>query len=350
MRIIGRVIVTVAAMAVLEACGRSPAAPTNVVLGVRVTGPLRVALGATASYTATADYLDGPSKDVTTAALWLPSTDYTSGPAYFTSPGIARGANRGEIDLLARFGPKTGVLHVVVLEDGTYKLAGSVVESSGRVISGVSIDVVSGTGTGLHATTNSQGEYALYGVAGSVQLRVSADGYSPQTSDIVVTSDGSTDSFTLTPLETPVDVSGAWTMTLAPSAQCPAAFPDIARGRAYQVHFTQQGTSLKVDVSSPTLTDYNPGKDYGTVLGSQLRFFLLGNTDYGDWSVGNLVDHLSSTETLDFEGTVHGTIAGSRVQGTLDGDLVYWNSAVPTSNFKPNWYCRATNHTATLQR
>jgi hypothetical protein len=290
-------------------------------------------------------------KDVTANATWYPSDNGKAPPASFTSPGVVQAANAGEIDLFANYGNKNGSLHLLVVPDGTYKLSGTVLESSGRAVGGVGIDVLAGTGTGLHAITNMSGIYALYGVAGTVRVRASDDGFAPQTRDVIVTSDASADPFTLTPLETPADMSGAWTMTLTPSAGCSAGYPDIARGRSYQVTFTQQGTGLKLNVSGPTLKVYNQGEDYGTVFGSQLQFVLIGDTDYGDWSSADIIDQLSPTENLQFDGTIRGTIAGSQVSGaTMDGDLVYWNSAAPKGNFTPNWYCRALNHTVTLQR
>jgi hypothetical protein len=319
-----------------------------VLIAVMVNGPSRLPLGASASYTATATYADGSTKDVTASAAWFSSSVGTAPPAYFTTAGIAHGANAGEIDLRANFSGKIGSVHVLVLPDGTYKLTGTVVELSGGPLWSVVIDVVAGTGTGLHVATNSNGQYALYGVAGSVRLRVSSDGFAPQTRDVVVTSDSAIDAFTLVPLEPTADVSGTWTMTLAPSDQCPAGFPDIARGRSYQVRFTQQGTRLRVDVSGPTLTVYNAGEDYGTVFGSQLQFILIGDTEYGDWSSADLVDQLSPTENLQFDGTIRGTVGGSQMRAVLNGDLVYFNLA--TQKWDPVWYCRATNHAVTLRK
>ena len=37
--------------------------------------------------------------------------------------------------------------------------------------------VVSGTGAGLQTLTDESGRYALYGVAGTIQLRVVSDGF-----------------------------------------------------------------------------------------------------------------------------------------------------------------------------
>ena len=50
-----------------------------------------------------------------------------------------------------------------------------------------------------------------------MRLRVSADGFTPQVHDVVVTGNDATQAFTLTPADATSDVSGAWTMTLSPS-------------------------------------------------------------------------------------------------------------------------------------
>ena len=91
---------------------------------------------------------------------------------------------------------------VLVLERGTFKLSGRIVETGDRPLEGVSIDVVSGTGAGLRATANSLGEYALYGVAGPTQLRVSGNGFTPQVRDLVVTADTIAENFVLAPKRT----------------------------------------------------------------------------------------------------------------------------------------------------
>jgi Carboxypeptidase regulatory-like domain len=340
------------------ACRRTPAGPTPAagakaagaptVTAVRVAGSSRVAPGETAYYTATATYSDGSSKDVTAIVSWNPPGDRTWFPIYFTSAGVALGANRGETDISAGLDGKFGSLHVLVLESGTFKLSGVVAESSGRLVSNVAIDVVAGRGTGLRATTDSQGRYALYGVVGQIQLRVSAEGFTPQTHDLVVATDETATPFALEPKDPPVDISGTWTMTLTPSPRCAAALSDLARGRTYQIQFVQQGTGLKLAITSPTLKVFNAGENYGTVFGSQVQFTFIGDTDYGDWSSTDLIDQLSPTQSLGFDGTVRGAVVGSELRASLSGDIVYWE--VPNPSFGPQLFCRATDHAVMLRR
>jgi hypothetical protein len=140
----------------------------------------------------------------------------------------------------------------LVLEPGTFKVTGTITEAGGGVIGGT-VEVLSGIGQGKRSGT-SAGRYALYGVAGRVRLRATAAHYRPQEHEVVVTDNSATDDFALQPLEPPVDVAGAWTMTLAPSPGCPDGLPAIAHGRSYKVELTQQGTRLlEVRISSPTL-------------------------------------------------------------------------------------------------
>src|SRR6185369_16916486 len=76
------------------------------------------------------------------------------------------------------------------------------------------------------------GEYSFYGVVGSTQVEVTSAGHITQVHDIVV-SQNTRDDFALAPLVSSDDVSGIWTMTISPSASCPAGAPPQISGRSY---------------------------------------------------------------------------------------------------------------------
>jgi hypothetical protein len=338
----------VIALAGIGSCDRSPAAPSPaagqpVTLSrVRIDGPTLVAPGDSPRYTAIADYSDESSKDVTATALWFPNAE--SFPIHFTSPGIAAPAQRGEATVSANAGG-IGRLTVLVLEPGTFKLTGPVSEPGVGALNGATVEVLSGIGQGLRATSNSKG-YALYGVAGPVRLRASADGFTPQVLDVVVTGNDATQAFALTPADGITDVSGTWTMTVSPAPGCRPGLPDIARGRTYQVELIQNATRLKVKFSSPTLRQYNPDQHSGTVVGSRVRLSIVGDTNYGEWSTPDLYDQLSPTETFGFDGFVQGTVNGREIRATMDGDLMYFKAPA----YEPAWYCRSKDHIVTLRR
>jgi len=243
-----RMVVFVLAVTAISGCDRSPAGPSAaggpptsvpIVTGVRIDGPTLVAPGESLHYIALEEYSDGSTKDVTATALWFPNARGYA--IHFTSPGVAAPAERGETLVVANAG-KIARLNVLVLEPGTFKLRGLVSEAGVGALYGATVEVVSGIGQGLQATSNSQG-YGLYGVSGPVQLRASADGFTPQIHEVVVTGNDAADSFALTPIDAPADVSGVWTMTVSPSPSCPAGLPDIARGRTYQVQLMQHARS-----------------------------------------------------------------------------------------------------------
>jgi hypothetical protein len=337
-------------LSVAANCDRSPAAPSTVQGGtasthLRIEGPTQVAPGESPRYTAWEVYGDGSRKDVTATAHWSPTL--TDSAIHFTGPGVAAPAQRGEA-LVGAYTGKLARTLVLVLEPGTFKLSGSIVsEAGGGPMSGVTVEVLSGSGQGLRTLTSGKGEYALYGVAGPVRIRASADGFSPQVHDVVVNAFGVTESFTLPPVEAPVAIGGVWTMTVAPSAACRSGLPDSARGRTYHVEVVQTGTHMQAAISSPTLQRTITGFP-GTVRGSRVGLLIWGDTGYGEWTWPDVVDRISPTEVFGFSGMLNGTLAGAVIRGTLGGDLVYVNEKERT--FAPTWYCRAENHVVTLSR
>ena len=333
--------------------GGSPTAPTEpsasrgIPTNIMVVGPTLVTTGEAVRYRAFALYSDNTRQDITDAVAWIPSDAHSS--LYFTGPGIALGVRPGEVVVRASY-PRTraGSLAVLVLDSGTFALTGVVTESGVGPLAGATVEVTAGTGQGLRATTDANGRYTLVGVAGPLELRAFADGFAQQVLNVVVAGHGLRRTFALTPAEATTDVAGMWTMRIVPSPICRAGLPEIARGRPYQVELIQLATRLQLRMSGPTLTVNNPSWHAGTVLGSRVRLIFAGDTDYGEWSFPDIVDHPSSTELFGFDGTVDALVAGSEIRGTLDGDLVYFNRETAKSD--PVWYCRARDHIVTLRR
>ncbi len=290
--------------AVSSNCDRSPASPARPgpqsgppsLARVEVSGPTTVAPGQTAAYTATAHYSEGKAEDVTATAHWSPPTNSWLAIG-FRSPGVAFAARSGENVVQVKYQDKFDTVRVLVLEDGTFKLSGVVSESGGG-LADVAVEVLSGTGKGLRTTTDWYGAYALYGVAGPVQLRASAAGLTPQIHDVVVTGNDATDSFTLTPVVATADISGRWTMTVAPSPGCRDGLPDRVPGRTYEVDVTQQGTRFQMRISGPTVRVANPGGFGGVVLGTRVRLSFPGDTDYGEWSSSDLYRPVESDRKI----------------------------------------------------
>lgn len=175
-------------------------------------------------------------------------------------------------------------------------------------------------------------------------------GVSPGSSTITATSAGvsATASVVVRLAPAPATINGDWMMTLSPSPSCRDKFPAIARERHYLVIFTQEGADFRLTISAPTLEVANPGENGGSVVGTTIGFGFIGDTEYGGWSSTDLHDHLSDTETLDFDGSVVGIVSGSVIVATMTGDVEYWNG--PRSFAGPTVGCRANDHVVTLQR
>jgi hypothetical protein len=364
----GAFVCLVLGMAVLAiGCGPSPTTPSaadggtpgRTMVSLEIVGPGVVRTDETAHYRALAAYSDGTRTDVTDMVRWAPTAPpggpQASGHSLcFTKPGEAVGVRQGETEVWAEVrvvAQSTSLstrLAVGVVEPGTFEVTGVVTESGGGPLWGATVEVTAGRGQGVRATTDANGRYGIYGVAGSVQLRVSAEGFGPQVFDAVVTGPGASRRVELAPLEPPADVAGVWTMTLAPSPTCRSDLPEIASGRSYQVEFAQRGTRLQARLSGPTLTVHFQQPTPATVLGSQVRLQLTGDTDYGMWTSPDIYDRLSPTEQFGFVGTIDGVLSGAAISGRLDGDLVYLNTA--TDHNEPTWHCRATDHAITLRR
>lgn len=354
----GIIVFTLALAAAAGGCDRSPTSPPTGpaspgtggvpwLQDLTVEGPASIALGQTGRYTARAHYSNSVSKDVTADAVWTPP-ESASSPVRFTTAGVASAQQSGENLVTAAYQGRSASIRVLALPLGTFKLSGTVAESGAGALSGVTVEVISGTGEGLRTTTQRQGQYALYGVGGQVVLRASAPGFNLQLREVVVRDNDATEEFSLLPSELPADVSGMWTMSLSSSPRCRAGLPEIAKGRTYQVELTQQRTQLTMKISAPTVQVLNSSHS-GSVLGSLVRLSIVGDTDYGEWSTPDFWDHLSASERLGFSGLAIGELKGTEIRAAMHGDLVYWKTGnAPT--FEPTWYCRATDHELILRR
>jgi hypothetical protein len=229
-------------------CNRSPAAPSTPVAGstpgrtvrsIEVVGPTVVSTGETARSKAFVQYSDGARDDVTGAVQWAPGTPPGGLPqtclhslCFTGPPGVALGVRPGETRVFASYQRTISEVPVGVVDPGTFEITGAVTEPGGVPILGALVELTAGPGQGLQARTDTNGRYGIYGVAGPVQVRVSAEG----------------------------------------------GLPEIARGRAYQVEFNQVGTRLESRISGPTLTVNVPQPRTGTVHGSRVRLQLPGDT------------------------------------------------------------------------
>jgi hypothetical protein len=361
-----RILAILAASTLLAVCGGSPPAPSPppsappslppappavTVTAVRIEGPASVAPGAFASFRFIATRSDGTTADVTAQSTWTTSN---SSVLAIESPGTVRGNGRGEAALHARnisLQPgqfQSWHVYVMVLENGTFRVTGRVHES-GAGLPGTRVEVVSGTGTGLTATTGSGGSYALYGVAGEVRIDATLEGFDRASRTVTVTENTSAD-ITMRPTVAPTDLNGTWTMTLTASAGCAPPFPEDARTRSYTAAIEQSGTALKLDLTAPKLSTYRMD---GIVIDRNLTLYLPSDDFYYPFygiRYYSLVEELAPARFLAVAGTARGQRNGNSVTGTLSGEFALYGTGNSTSVSRRQVSCNRDDHAFSLSR
>jgi hypothetical protein len=324
--------------------GGTSTASSNVTLAPGSVTPLRLV----------ATFTDHSTEDVASRATWTA-----------TNPDVLRvdgsqavAIQDGDAGITGLFSGMSSRLAVTVIETGTVIVQGSVVDS-GFPLPGARVEVLSGTGAGKATTTDAKGNYKLWGVVGSIQMRASLDGYVSQTVGVTVAStsgtSGPTLNFTLTPTATPVDVSGNWDLTVDASPSC-TTLPDVAHRRTYTAAIDETGSSLKVTLSGAQFAKdlgyySNPG-----ALENQFRAHLVGNamalalitstSFYYKIMHYDFAEIISANTQFVIVGTGTGTATSSTISVTLDGyfALLTIGSAASVST------CTAADHRFTFVR
>jgi hypothetical protein len=279
-----------------------------------VSGPLQVAPGGTARFTVVATYTDGSTQDVTLSAAW---SAFPAGVVRLTNPGQFDVLTAGETRIQASFRGKSSGLPLLVLPDGTFKLSGTVRDTSG-VIEGVVMEVRSGGGS-KSFTTSRDGKYAFYGIAGAVELLASARGYDPADLTFSV-SENTVRDVSLTTTAAPLNLAGNWTLSLSASSPCSDSWPEAIRHREEPAEITETGTRLAFRFTSPTFQPAFAGTT-GRIAGSEFSIAI----DFDDYYLEyGLLERPSPTDWVGVFGTGEGTGDQSTISGTFTGRFDYY--------------------------
>lgn len=333
----------------------TPSGPTGPILAkLEITGPATLAPGATAAFTATATLSDGTRQDVTQKAGW---TATPPSVLSMSSAGQVTGHEAGEAIVAAGVAAGRGIncctasMTLLVLPPDTYRLVGRVLESNLGVV-GASVTVLSGTGAGLSATTDSNGSYHLYGVAGPIQIKVTKAGYDDIAKTFTVTQNGTLD-FPEAHQTAPIpSLAGTYTLTLTADPACLSGAPGklfdfLQTPRSYSASIVQDGPALTVTLTDPSVL-IRQNRFFGRVKPDGVDFFI------GDGYVGYGIDdgvseQLSSTEVFTFGGSAFVSLSGSAMTGTFTGTLEIY-SVTPPATYRPAGSCPALQHQLALSR
>jgi len=216
--------------------GPTPPTPqSQAFVRLDVAAPPRIVPGESVQLTATLVKPDGSRENASDRVVWFSDSAQTLA---VSQTGLARADVPGEAMVSASFQSFRVQARILVLPPGTFKLSG-VVTGLGLGVGDVAVAVLSGTGEGLTVNTRSDGQYALFGVAGRVRIGISRHGYSNRVEEIDVT-DHHTFSVQLEPdLST---TTGSWTLTLTagPCDSGDRTLPAEARSRSYRAQVVEE--------------------------------------------------------------------------------------------------------------
>jgi hypothetical protein len=237
---------------------------------------------------------------------------------------------------------------VLVLPDGTYRLVGTIKDGDfpSVGVAAARLDVTPGSAS---ATTDSQGNYRLYGVPADASIHVAGDGYESLVQSVHLTGNASR-SFQLTPSGPKLDLAGAYTLAIDAAPGCSGSFslPTDLQHRSYEAVVLQTGVNLLVSLTEDRfrLNGDGRGNHFSGVAGVHGATFTLDSYGYYYYYyVGqypSIAERLSNGTFLvvDGQATATGTSAG--LSGQLNGSMANWGAQFPTIGvFLKNCYSRS---------
>jgi hypothetical protein len=271
--------------------------------------------------------------------------------------GLATGIATGLGFVEVSFGGKTAWLYVTVLPVGTFKLSGFIQEA-GVPVPGAQVSVSAGSALGLMSTVDgTSGFYALWGLVGETEIRVTKPGYVEQRKTLQMTSHQSLN-FDMPPSAPREILDGSYTLTITAAPECRSTLPGELLERRYALVLSQAGPSVTATLEgakfyrSDTQT-YNTFR--GVLEPDRLRFELWGASSYFDWDGGwkyfpgfpSVLEELAGSTYFWAGGSVVLTGSGNRRSGTLDGKI-------ETTSGPPEFFtiksCASTGHRIEITR
>jgi hypothetical protein len=295
---------------------------------------------------------DGSSADFTRKVTW---TAAPTSVLTISGTGQATGQGVGDATIRATMPSVAAIVSVLVLPPDTYRLVGRVFES-GLPVANASVMVLSGVGAGLSATTDSNGQYRLYGVAGAIQVRVSKAGYDDLVKPFTAVQNDVLDFPEAHQTAAIPSLAGTYTLTLTADPACAtyrsgatAALPaDFLQPRTYGASVTQNGPALSVTLTDAAIV---PQENHftGRSEPDSIEFTIGSPGYYGyfGYSLGDgVAEQVSATQTFVFGGQLQGHRSGTAIIGGLSGPLEIYTPS--TRNYTLTAQCIASNSQVTL--
>lgn len=306
----------------------TPIGPTPAAPALRITGNTQgLDVNQTSQLAAVASSTDGTSRDVSAEATWR-----SSNPAVATvsARGLLTVVGLGRTGVSALYQGRLSTADVLVLPSGTYILRGTVTEPGPVPIGEARVDVIDGSHAGRSATTNGlNGTYEIYGLSGTLSVRVTKDGFVVDTKSVSLTENRVLD-FELRPTAAPLPIAGNYRLTIAASNSCASRLPEDGRTRTYDARINQGEAKLLVNVEgAPFVLHPRTGTGnhfFGTIRANAVSLTI--DSDFYNYGATffDLVEQLGPTTYLTISGTANGTATPRTIAGSLNGAFLVWES------------------------
>ena len=317
---------------------------TRVVLGPAST----LAPGGTLQLALLAVYSDGTSRDITTTAQFFgePADVVTVSPT-----GLVTGLAPGDARVTGRTERASASRVLVVVPDGTFRVAGRVFEEAAPEVSigGARVEAEGGPAT----VTSFSGHFWLFGVPPRARLRVTKPGYAMRELSLSL-SDHHTQDVPLAVEGPGRDYTGRYQLSFEAAAECRDALPDALRTRRYTAAVTQVGSEVRLVLSSGQFLDdgdvlYNVVRGQVNEEGNSvdLDMFSLGHCEVPPTYVIEVIDG----RYLEIEGRAKLARTGTGLSGILSGSLqLLEHPQCQGHTFTALGSCQSRSHRITLTR
>src|SRR5580765_2051918 len=313
----GRAIASILLAALVVACDKhsntvSGPSGTTPTFTVEINGPDSLAPGQSVQYSVIVHSSDGIDR-VPASIHWTASPPSV---LQVTELGLATGgqvygdaAVNAEVTLAGGF--RVVSKNVFVLPDGTYRVVGTVSDTTSAVVANALVAVTSGP---LSTTTDHNGHYSLSGVPPDAEFRITGYGYDPWVERLAVNAN-TTRNFQLTPSGAISSLAGRYTLSIDVIDECREIRADLLH-RRYDAVLTQNRLIIDVALTESRFLSgssrFHGRADTGGVT------FGLDSVDFFRGNFPSIAERLPDGTFMVVDGTAVTTASGSSLSGTLD--------------------------------
>jgi hypothetical protein len=338
-----RSLAAIALVALVAGCHdpeKTPTGPSNPSdpqeVTVEISGPATMTLGASAQFRVTV-HSSNSANEVPPTVKWIasPSSFLQVDTSGLVTAGPAIGGAVITVVVQSGTYEKQVSKAVAVVAGGAFFLTGTVsdAEFPTSPIVGARVELTPGPPA---QTTGSDGRYGLYGVQPNSTIRVTADGYEPQTLSLTL-GWGVTQNFLLTSSRPHLSFAGLYTLAIDVTDGCSSPHPLSAdlQHRSYDATLTQRGLTVDVLLTEPRFSiNGGQGNRFSGHVDLDGVTFKLGEyAEVWDWgsieTYPDVAEHLSDRTYLVPSGTTVTIGSSAGLTGVLVGYLENFDSRFP---------------------